>query len=160
MELVSWLLMILSKAHITREVRAIGQRSLRAFGLLLLEMGMTVEWFHSCGTVPVARECCSSSWVLLAAQHGVSLHGCICWLGTGIFLDLCSRQAVYHSVDVDNDGVARGECESEMVGKGNVCCTVEENLHQSSLTVCSQSRSRSCPVKTKSANTFEFAVKA
>ena len=42
-ELVMWFLMILSKADITREVRAIGLRSLRAFGSLLLEMGMIVE---------------------------------------------------------------------------------------------------------------------
>lgn len=42
-ELVMWFLMILSKADITREVRSIGLRSLRAFGSLLLEMGMIVE---------------------------------------------------------------------------------------------------------------------
>lgn len=35
-ELVMWFLMILSKADITREVRAIGLRSLRAFRSLLL----------------------------------------------------------------------------------------------------------------------------
>jgi len=48
--------MIFSNVFITREVSAIGRKSLGSFGLSFLGIGITVESFQMSGMVPVSIE--------------------------------------------------------------------------------------------------------
>ncbi len=60
--LIMWCFRILSIAFIPREVRATGRRSFSAVVLLFLGMGITVECFHSWGTVLLSMDLWNRTW--------------------------------------------------------------------------------------------------